>query len=155
MKIRQLPLLIAIAILFAIGPASADWKAGEAAYARGDYETAVQEFVKYVENEPHDPRYAGAYFRLGSCYLHLERLDEAEATANAALFDGFRVLAQRAGVSVDDLMERYLPEVVREGVEEVVAPAWPSPRGPLNSKMPPRWKNPNSSRRSSMTKRLE
>ena len=48
-------------------------------------------------------------------------MDEAEATANAALFDGFRVLAQRAGVSVDDLMERYLPEVSREGVEEVAA----------------------------------
>lgn len=46
-------------------------------------------------------------------------MDEAEATANAALFDGFRVLAQRAGVSVDDIMERYLPEVARE---EVAAP---------------------------------
>lgn len=48
-------------------------------------------------------------------------MDEAEATANAALFDGFRVLAQRAGVPVEDLMERYLPEVAREGVEEVAA----------------------------------
>ncbi|MCK5617444.1 hypothetical protein KAR91_87080, partial [Candidatus Pacearchaeota archaeon] len=49
-------------------------------------------------------------------------MDEAEATANAALFDGFRVLAQRAGVSVEDVMERYLPEVAREGVEEVAVP---------------------------------
>jgi len=85
MNIRQLPLLAAIVILFLAGSASADWKAGEAAYARGDYETAAQEFVKYVENEPRDPRYAGAYFRLGSCYLHLERLDEAEAKLRMAV----------------------------------------------------------------------
>ena len=49
-------------------------------------------------------------------------MEEAEATANAALFDGFRVLAQRAGVSVEDLTDRYLPEVAREGAEEVAAP---------------------------------
>ena len=85
MKIRQLPLPAAIAILFVTGPASADWKAGEAAYARGDYEAAALEFVKYVENEPRDPRYAGAYFRLGSCYLHLERLDEAEVKLRMAV----------------------------------------------------------------------
>lgn len=46
-------------------------------------------------------------------------LPEEQATANAALYDGFRVLAKRAGVSVEDVMARYLPEVTRE---EAAAP---------------------------------
>jgi len=85
MNILKLPLLATIVILFLAGPTSADWKAGEAAYARGDFEAAALEFVKYVENEPRDPRYAGAYFRLGSCYLHLDRPDEAEAKLRTAV----------------------------------------------------------------------
>jgi GNAT superfamily N-acetyltransferase len=44
-------------------------------------------------------------------------MSEEEAQSNAALYDGFRVMAQRAGVSVDEIMERYLPELTREVAE--------------------------------------
>jgi hypothetical protein len=50
-------------------------------------------------------------------------MSEAEASTNAALFDGFRVLAQRAGVSTEDLIARYLPQITREGVAPAEAVA--------------------------------
>jgi hypothetical protein len=46
-------------------------------------------------------------------------MSEEEATSNAALMGGFQSLAKQAGVPVEVLMERYLPEVTREGVEPV------------------------------------
>lgn len=41
-------------------------------------------------------------------------MDEVEASSNAALFDGFRVLADRAGLSTEEVVARYLPQVTRE-----------------------------------------
>lgn len=41
-------------------------------------------------------------------------MNEEEAQTNAAIMGGFQSLAQQAGVPVEVLMERYLPEVVRE-----------------------------------------
>jgi hypothetical protein len=41
-------------------------------------------------------------------------MSETEATSNAALFDGFRVLAKRAGVDPDEVMSKFLPEISRE-----------------------------------------
>ena len=46
-------------------------------------------------------------------------MDEVEASSNAVLFDGFRVLAERAGVSAEEFVARYLPQVSREGVAPV------------------------------------
>ena len=41
-------------------------------------------------------------------------MDEVEASSNAALFDGFRVLAERAGLSTEEVVARFLPQVTRE-----------------------------------------
>ena len=43
-------------------------------------------------------------------------LSEEEATANAVIGRGIDVLARQAGLSVEAIRERYLPEVTREGV---------------------------------------
>ena len=58
---------------------------GEAAYQRGDYAAAAREFAKYVENSPQDPRYAVAYYMLGSCYLELDQSDLAEPNLRTAV----------------------------------------------------------------------
>ena len=44
-------------------------------------------------------------------------MDEVEASSNAALFDGFRVLAERAGISPEAVIERFLPQITREAPE--------------------------------------
>ena len=46
-------------------------------------------------------------------------MDEVEASSNAALFDGFRVLAERAGLSTEEVVARYLPQVTREAAPAI------------------------------------
>ena len=47
-------------------------------------------------------------------------MDEVEASSNAALFDGFRVLAERAGVSTEEVISRFLPQIAKEGAAPAV-----------------------------------
>lgn len=74
---RPIVVVLAVIVLGAVAvPALADWDAGVAAYNRGDFDTAAAEIAKYVASNPTDPRYAIAYYLLGSSYLQLDRTDE-------------------------------------------------------------------------------
>ena len=72
-------------VIIAAAPCRADWEAGLAAYNRGDFETAATEIAKYVAQNPTDPRYAIAYYLLGSSYLQLDRTDDGIAKLRRAV----------------------------------------------------------------------
>jgi len=85
MAIRSVTLLATILLALGAPPAVADWETGKAAFNRGEYTVALQEFSKYVQSEPRDPRYANAYYMVGSCHKHLGHLDEAEDNLRLAV----------------------------------------------------------------------
>ena len=85
MNLRTLAACTAVAIVVTAAPCRADWEAGLAAYNRGDYETAIGEIEKYVASKPTDPRYAVAYYLLGSSYLQAGRTEEGVANLRTAV----------------------------------------------------------------------
>ncbi len=79
MSVRSVVLLTVAALVAGASLCVADWEAGLAAFSRGDYEEAAREIKKYVETSPTDPRYAIAYYILGSSYLQLDQTEAAAA----------------------------------------------------------------------------
>lgn len=85
MHLRTLAAFTALAVAVTAAPCRADWEAGLAAYNRGDYQTAIGEIEKYVASKPTDPRYAVAYYLLGSSYLQAGRTEEGVANLRTAV----------------------------------------------------------------------
>ena len=85
MNLRTLAACTIVAVVVGATPCRADWEAGLAAYNRGDFEAAASEIKKYVANTPTDPRYAIAYYLLGSSYLQLGRTEEGIANLRSAV----------------------------------------------------------------------
>jgi len=65
---------MALIVVSAAGPATADWKAGVELYSLGRFADAAEHFRSTVTSNPHWP---GGYLMLGRCQLALERYDEA------------------------------------------------------------------------------
>ena len=85
MNLRTLAVCTAVTMVVTALPCRADWEAGLAAYNRGDFEAAASEIKKYVANDPTDPRYAIAYYLLGSSYLQTGRTEEGIANLRSAV----------------------------------------------------------------------
>jgi len=85
MNLRTLAACTIVAVVVGAAPCRADWEAGLAAYNRGDFEAAASEIKSYVANNPTDPRYAIAYYLLGSSYLQLGRTEEGIANLRSAV----------------------------------------------------------------------
>jgi tetratricopeptide (TPR) repeat protein len=85
MNLRTLAACTAVAVVVGAAPCRADWEAGLAAYNRGDFEAAASEIKNYVANNPTDPRYAIAYYLLGSSYLQTGRTEEGIANLRSAV----------------------------------------------------------------------
>jgi tetratricopeptide (TPR) repeat protein len=66
-------LSLAAAVLFAVA-AAADWNAGVAAFRKGDYEAALEEFNAVLAASP---EYAGAHYMVGRTLAQLGRPEEA------------------------------------------------------------------------------
>ncbi len=85
MSVRIVALLTVAALVAGASLCFADWEAGLAAFGRGDYEEAAREIKKYVETNPTDPRYAIAYYMLGSSYVQLGQTEAAADNLRTAV----------------------------------------------------------------------
>lgn len=85
MNLRALAACTAVAMVVTAVPCRADWETGLAAYNRGDFEAASSEIKKYVASSPTDPRYAIAYYLLGSSYLQLGQAEDGVANLRTAV----------------------------------------------------------------------
>jgi tetratricopeptide (TPR) repeat protein len=77
--------LLLVAALAVAGPAAADYQAGIAAYAQGDFTTAARELAAVVEGHDTDPRYAGAFYMLGMARSRLHQDKQAVANLERAV----------------------------------------------------------------------
>ncbi len=71
---RKIPTTMVIAVLLAAAPAFAGWDEGVAAFKKGDFQTAYQQFQEYVQGNPE--AYQGQYM-LGLASNKLGRKEEA------------------------------------------------------------------------------
>lgn len=86
MRPRTAVVSLLVGLMLAVaGVAAADYQAGQKAYERGDFATAVKELAPVVEGHASDARYAGAFYMLGMSQSQLHQDKQALSNLECAV----------------------------------------------------------------------